>query len=365
MKQRNYGIDLLRILAMFFVVILHILGEGGILEAVEENEVKFALSWFLEIAAYCAVDCYALVTGFVYFSKEDKPCKFSKFIALWLQVEFYSVLITVLFKIIRPDLVNIKQILKSVFPVMGDQYWYFTAYTGVFFGIPYLNKMVRGLKEEYLPIFKIGLIGFTLWLIGTRILGTDPFALKGGYTFLWLAILYIIGATIKKYELDKKFQIKNCLLIIGFFIFLTWGWKIGIGKITSCLFGKKILDNLLISYTSPTILGIAIAMLMIFVNLRVEEKFCKIIKFFSVSAFAVYLIHGQPLVYQHILSKKFVWVEALPTYWLPIIVVGSAILIFIICVFIDKIRMGIFKELKINKVCEKLENGFYEKITNH
>ncbi|MBQ5998579.1 MAG: hypothetical protein IJL70_03820 [Treponema sp.] len=31
-NQRNYGIDLLRILAMYMVVVLHVLGCGGILE---------------------------------------------------------------------------------------------------------------------------------------------------------------------------------------------------------------------------------------------------------------------------------------------------------------------------------------------
>ena len=31
MTERNYGIDLFRMLAMFMVAILHVLGQGGIL----------------------------------------------------------------------------------------------------------------------------------------------------------------------------------------------------------------------------------------------------------------------------------------------------------------------------------------------
>lgn len=69
-NSRNYGIDLLRIVAMFLVVILHILGQGGVLKAVESNEINFTVSWLLEIGAYCAVNCYALITGFVLFFRK-------------------------------------------------------------------------------------------------------------------------------------------------------------------------------------------------------------------------------------------------------------------------------------------------------
>ena len=32
MEERNYGIDLLRIVSMMMVVLLHVLGQGGILD---------------------------------------------------------------------------------------------------------------------------------------------------------------------------------------------------------------------------------------------------------------------------------------------------------------------------------------------
>ena len=35
MQERNYGIDFLRIISMFMIVILHILGNGGILASVQ------------------------------------------------------------------------------------------------------------------------------------------------------------------------------------------------------------------------------------------------------------------------------------------------------------------------------------------
>ena len=43
--NRNYGIDLLRLFAMFMVVILHTLGHGGVLNAATDE--KSRLVWIL------------------------------------------------------------------------------------------------------------------------------------------------------------------------------------------------------------------------------------------------------------------------------------------------------------------------------
>lgn len=60
---RNYGIDALRIVSMLMVVTLHVLGHGGVLKIAESE--KYWIVWFLEISAYCAVNCYALISGYV------------------------------------------------------------------------------------------------------------------------------------------------------------------------------------------------------------------------------------------------------------------------------------------------------------
>ena len=57
---RNYGIDLLRLVAMFMVVVLHVLGHGGILNAA--TGINYSISMLLRICAYCAVDCYAIIS---------------------------------------------------------------------------------------------------------------------------------------------------------------------------------------------------------------------------------------------------------------------------------------------------------------
>ena len=50
MQERNYGIDFLRVISMFMIVILHILGNGGILASVQTGSSTYHASWLMEIA---------------------------------------------------------------------------------------------------------------------------------------------------------------------------------------------------------------------------------------------------------------------------------------------------------------------------
>ncbi len=357
MKKRNYGIDLLRIISMFFVVIIHILGQGGVVESVKNDEAKLGIVWFLYIVVYCAVNCYALISGFVCFSEEDKPHKFSNYIVLWLQVEFYSVLITFLFWKYNPSLVGTNQLLASFLPVTARNYWYFTAYTGVFLVIPWLNKIVQKLKIENLRSFMIGIFSFSLYVTIANLIGKDLFYLESGLSALWLGIMYIVGAYIKKCELHKKVKIKNMGLIGIVLVILTWGWKIGIGKLSQFIVGKEIGEDFLFSFVSPTILGISIIMLLIFSSLEIKRVGQKMIQFLSPAVFGVYLFHVHPVINSYVITDRYADIGNLSIFQIPIAIVGSAVIIFMIGILIDKIRILLFKILKIDSLATNMEKS--------
>ena len=72
--ERNYGIDLLKIVAMMFVCILHVCNYGGVsskslTESFPDNH---KLIIFLQALTYCAVDVYAMVSGYLGYNKKFK-----------------------------------------------------------------------------------------------------------------------------------------------------------------------------------------------------------------------------------------------------------------------------------------------------
>ena len=104
MKTRSYGIDLLKSVSMLMVVILHILGVGGVLNAAPEGSLASAAVWLLETACICAVNCFGLVSGYVLSRGRYRR---SRLLSLWLRVVLESLAITALFALFLPGAVGL------------------------------------------------------------------------------------------------------------------------------------------------------------------------------------------------------------------------------------------------------------------
>ena len=112
MEQRNRGIDLLRMTAMWMVVILHILNKGGVLAAAAPLSAGQGTARLLETAAYCAVNCYGLISGYV---GVQRRFRYSGALALWLRVAFYTLGITAVFACLMPGSVNGDRVLRAYY----------------------------------------------------------------------------------------------------------------------------------------------------------------------------------------------------------------------------------------------------------
>ena len=206
--NRNYGIDFLRILSMLFVLLLHILKHGGILANLEKFSLAYNIAWFVEICAFCAVNCYALISGFFGYSSKQK---YSNIINLYFQTAFYAVLATGIFYVMNPDEIGKRAFIKAVFPFGFNVYWYFTAYFCMFFFIPFMNKILEVCDFKQLT----GLVSASIifFSIIPLIFKSDVYFTNNGYTVLWVSVLYIIGGYIRKYELHKKISNIKCILL--------------------------------------------------------------------------------------------------------------------------------------------------------
>ncbi len=145
MEQRNRGVDLLRMVAMWMVVILHILNKGGALGASAPLSAGRETALLLDMAAYCAVDCYGMISGYV---GAGHRFRYSGAVALWLRTAFYTLLITAAFTVFLPGSVNGDRVLRAFFPVLFRQYWYVTAYFGMCLFIPFFNLLLERLTRR-------------------------------------------------------------------------------------------------------------------------------------------------------------------------------------------------------------------------
>lgn len=352
-SERNHGIELLRIFAMLLAAVLHILKKGGVITASEGNLAAYSTVWLLEAAAYCAVNCYALISGYVGYSDRPKPLRLARCIELWLQVVFYSVIITTVYCIAGVGSVGVSDFADAFLPVTSKQYWYFTAYIGMFFFIPLLNALVRRLNRRALVSLCIMLIAvFSLYDTFASFWKKDPLALVGGHSPLWLGVLYIFGAAMKKLRVPESMSSKKALLIYASAAVFT-----ALFKITGDRLLRFVPGSLFVRDTSPTVLLCAAALLVAFASFKPGRKLTEFAVLFAPAAFGVYLLHVSPLVFEHVIGNRFAFIGRLPFPLIPFAVLASAGVILAVGLAADKVRILLFKALGVPKLCRKAEKS--------
>lgn len=350
--NRNYGIDLLRIISMIMIPILHILGHGKILGNATPLSMKYEIAYFIECACYCAVNCYALISGYVGYGKKHNP---SKIINLYFQVIFYTVTITAGYYLITHNRIGTKMLINTVIPfAFYNPYWYFTSYFILFFFMPFIDKILDAFSKT--AIKKILIISFIIFSLIPVFLQIDFAGIGNGYTFLWIAYLYMFGGYIKKYGIDIEHKSRKNLLFYFVCVFITWFVKFAVEFGTKIVFGTPKEGGYLINYTSPTVLLSAIFLLLFCANLKCNDRAVKFIKFFAPVSFGVYLLHEEPLIVDNFIKNAFVGYLSLNPILMILAVLGTALLIWLVGSLVDKLRILLFELLKVKNISKKIEN---------
>lgn len=358
MQEKNYGIDALRMLAMFMIVILHILNQGGLLKETVRFTSQYEIGWMIESAVYCAVDICALISGYVWVNTKYK---FRNIIELWLQVVFYTASITFLFWMFLPSSVSIIEWIKAFFPVMFNQYWYFSSYVALFLFIPLLNIIIDKMERRKL-LFCIGMILFFFGGIQT-LFYSDVFGTNDGYSAIWIMIMYMVGGYIRKYGLCTKGKTNRFL--VGYFVMVGIAWlsKLTIEIMTLHILGEVRAGNYFISYKSPMIFLSAIFLFLYFERITIPSFGKKIIRFFAPMSFSVYLIHGHPLVFSYLMKDAFVEYAHFPLVMEILAIFATSLSINLICYAIDFIRLKLFRWLRIREKIDSFEKKIIAKYT--
>ena len=351
MVKREVNVDLFRVIATIFVIILHVLEQGGVLSNASPNGINYWVAWLIDILAFCAVDCFALITGYV---MANKTIKVKNIVGLWFQAFFYSLFISLLFFAFVPETRTIKKLAVAFLPIMSARWWYITSYFALFFFIPVLYTAIEHISkrtfEKFLIIILIGVC------VVDRIMPLDTFVFSGGYSPIWLIVLYLFGAYIKKYDLKRTVTALRSITAFSAVVLLTFLSKFIISFVTKNIFGQVMLDNTFISYTSITIVLASVFLFLFCLNVKINGYSKKVIGFFAPATLGVYLIHVHPFVFQYIIKDAFIVLAQKPIIIMVAGILIATLLIFLICSVIDLIRIQFFKLIKLGKLCEIIDN---------
>ena len=356
MKNRNLGIELLRIISMIMVLILHYLMFTGILYNHNYFSSGSFVIWLAESFCFVAVNCYVLISG--YFLCEQK-FKISKLVKIYFQVFFYSISIFLISLLVLKNSFNLKEIFQNCFPVIFGNYWFVSCYMMLYILSPFLNTFIKSLnKDKYKTLLIILII--VNCIISIFVNQQNNINWGGSYSIGWFVSLYLVSGYLRKFGSEIKNNKKRWLIIYVICSLLNCIVKFILLKLNIIIIDTGLLYN----YYSITMLIGAIALFMFFKDIKVKNSMIKkFITFFAPCTFGVYLIHENPIV-RELLWNSFKFIM---NYKTIIIIISLGIIpltLFVIFSIIDKIREIIFKLISYKKIDNNKSVKKFEDVVN-
>lgn len=350
--QRNYGIDLLRLVAAFYIVVLHAINQGGILAAVSPYSYQDTTCRALLLVTYCAVNIFGIISGYVGYREPLKKFSFSGYISLWTTVVFYCLLFAAYYGLTMPGSVTGADLVHAVTPVTSHVFWYFSDFTLVYFLSPFLNKAISHSSEKELNRLFI-LICCVLVPIEYI---NHPFYMGDGYSALWLLLLYLIGGIVKKNELGKKipsYMLVLSILVIDLVFFYL---RMKYTRIPFSIFELNF--KIQRTYITPFYLAAAILHVILFSRFRFGPFLQKIIAFAAPAAFSVYIVNTNPLLWKYFLKDRYVsWSGSSPAGIIVYTVLASAAFTLAV-VLLDLCRRKLFRLMGVQNWESRLSAFF-------
>lgn len=358
MKTRESNFELLRIISMLFIVLWHVIMFGNMIYNCQNEGLKICLN-ILQFIIVVHVNSFVLVSG--YFQSKSK-FKLNKFLSLVLQVIFYSIIIYLIAIKIGwvKDYSGGSILGKFTINSVGN-YWFINTYLIVYLFSDYINKFINSLTKKELERFLI--IGFIIFSI-VPVISCGKLFYNTGYNFYHFIYMYILGAYLRLFPLNKSYYFKNLsankyriLLVCLFFIcvYLNYSFVLFSSKLKGLNFLLDYVANVFsynsLNYSFPLIIVQSVVYFELFGTLHLKNRF---VNYISKYVFGVYLIHENNIVRSNIYKvlgmNKYFYNYKMILYMFLI-----TLFIFVVCVFIDIFRNKIFKVL--SRIVLKVKKG--------
>ncbi len=359
-QKRNYGIDLLRFISMYFIIVLHFLTQGCIID--HSHGINLIVISIIEAFVYSGVDIFALISGYCGYAGESARNDNGKYLEMWFQVFYYSLGIALIFVLSGKEYPSSVLLFSSAFPVTSTQYWYFTSYSFLYFLMPYINRLVFS-QTEYDRKISVYVVFIIFILYGCAVsLVADPLRIRQGHSFLWLATLYYLGAVIKIDNVYKYYSKKKLLCILLSSALFTVASRIVMPRLSQIIIGREIGFDFLYKDISPTIVLISFSVLGLFQQYTPNKCIIKLVSYFTPAVFGVYLIHVHPLVLKHFFNGNFIWLADKNVFVVITLLLVYSLLIFVGAILLDTIRILLFRLFKVRVYTARINAVAYERI---
>ncbi|MBF6626527.1 acyltransferase family protein [Aerococcaceae bacterium zg-BR9] len=289
MKKRNSHFELLRIIAMFMIVISHFSYHGTF----EQPEITTPTTFFLDvlrIGGKTGSNIFVMISAY-YLVK--KSFKLDRVLAIVIQTLFYSLIILGLFALFDPQQITERRLFQSIV-IFPETYWFVTSYVVLLLIAPLLNYLIESLSQKayFYTLSALTLFGVVMPTLNMMIPIFDN-------NILWFIYVYLLIVYIKKYDWFIRVSWKRwTLLLVTTFISLVG--VIALYHQWSFFDANKLGEtSRFLNQWSIFILTLSLSFMMLARSLQPIS--IRKINLVAAGMFDVYLIHEHPL------SRDLIW----------------------------------------------------------
>lgn len=329
--------ELFRILAMFFVLVVHAdflaLGRPN-RELFLENSTLFWAQVFFESLAIGCVDMFVLLSGWF----GIRPTK-KGLLNLLFQGLFFSVGIYVVMFCLGETDCSKKGIFKGILNCFWllDTNWFIKAYIVLYLLAPVLNSFIENASRRKLEYFLLAFFAFQT-LYGWLFSGVQSF--MRGYSPLSFIGLYMLARYCKLYAptfvcFPRKVDLLMYISFVGLITLIAS---------MSFIFNFAYIADIIYAYSNPLVILASLYLLLYFSKWNIGYK--PLINTVAVSTFAVYLFHLDPNIvvpyFIPIIKDLAMHFNGLTFLCLVFLVL---VVIYMISIALDRIRIFLWNKL--------------------
>ncbi len=345
---RNYGIDLLKVIAMLMVICGHLLVHGGGYAGSSPLTLRFEAVSVIHAFTFSCVDVYVMLAGFLHQNRRTRP---EAPIGLWFTAVFYSVLCPAVLKLCGVE-IGVSDILKGFLPVTTEQSWFFSAFFVLFFLMPALNRVVEDRRLARVTLAG-ALFCFSLLPILAR--NVELFGLSGGYSLLWFMVLYLCGACLGRWGPPAWLTQRRAVLLFVLSLLLT----VFAGNLLYLLrdtpVGRIWPRNFFYNHTSPAVLLCSACLVCIFSRTEVRsEKLRRALQTLASCTFGVYLLHDNLFVRDLLITGRFATLSEQPVPKILLVLLTWTLAILAVGTAVDLLRDRLFRALGVPRLAKRI-----------
>ncbi len=318
-SERQSGVELLRIIAIFMVLVCH--ANARVLGLPSPSDfVSTPASSVVRMLFGCVgvggVNIFVMISG--WFGIHAKPKGLAK---LLFEVFFLLWGIYVVFLLTGNATLNVHDIKVSL--TLTDEYWFVMAYIGLYVLSPVLNAFVEKATKREFQMVLVAFYAFQCyycWVSGAL----DYFS---GYSVTFFCGLYLTARYFRLYPIEVITSHGTVVYFACLFVITS------VSIVAMARFGN---GARMMRYDNPLVIISSLGLLSSFARMRFHSR---VLNSLATACFAVYIIHFDPWVF-HYFAMAVRWIYQSTSGLL--VVVGISVFlvaVFLACLLIDRVRL--------------------------